>query len=71
MIPNSVTEIGPDAFSGCENLKSITIPENVTTLGTRAFSGCHNLKEVYGKPTTKEETPPHHTQPRTQQPRGY
>ena len=32
-IPNSVNEIQPYAFSGCDDLTSITIPGNVKTIG--------------------------------------
>lgn len=34
------------AFSGCSNLKNITIPENVTTIGERAFYNCAELSNV-------------------------
>ena len=38
-IPDSVTEIGSAAFSGC-SLTSVTIPDRVTSIGTSAFSSC-------------------------------
>ncbi len=41
-IPNSVTAIGKQAFSG-SGLTSITISNNVTTIGASAFSGCDGL----------------------------
>ena len=46
VIPSSVTSIGNSAFSGCENLTSITIPNRVTGIGTYAFHMCENLKTV-------------------------
>lgn len=36
-IPNTVTNIGEYAFSGCTNLTSITIPDTVTHIGYNAF----------------------------------
>ena len=45
-IPNSVTSIGDNAFSGCRGLTSVTIPKNVTSIGHDAFSGCSGLTSV-------------------------
>ncbi len=41
-----VTSIEDGAFSGCEDLVSVTIPENVTAIGDDAFMDCTNLKTV-------------------------
>lgn len=40
------TEIGANAFSGCENLTKVVFGDAVTTIGTGAFSGCENLTTV-------------------------
>ena len=38
-IPNSVTAIGDEAFSGCDSLTQITIPESVYSIGENPFAG--------------------------------
>ena len=45
-IPNSVTEIGDDAFWGCEALTNIEIPNSITSIGAEAFCGCKALKKI-------------------------
>ena len=45
-IPNSVTNIGTKAFSGCRALESINIPNSVTTIGKNAFWGCSALTSI-------------------------
>ena len=39
IIPDSVTQIGCDAFRGCGSLHSIVIPDSVTQIGGEAFRG--------------------------------
>ena len=46
VIPEGVTSIGNMAFSGCENLTSVTIPDSVTSIGWEAFRGCKNLTSI-------------------------
>ncbi|MBR2084539.1 MAG: leucine-rich repeat domain-containing protein [Muribaculaceae bacterium] len=46
VIPDGVTSIGDDAFSGCSGLTSIIIPVVVTSIGDDAFSGCSGLTYV-------------------------
>ena len=46
VIPDSVTRIGNEAFSGCKGLTSITIPDSVTSIGERAFFRCSGLTSI-------------------------
>lgn len=46
IIPDNVTSIGDYAFSGRENLTSISIPEGVTEIGRDAFDGCSGLTSI-------------------------
>ena len=45
-IPNSVTKIVRNAFSGCNRLTSIDIPNSVTSIGRNAFEGCDGLTSI-------------------------
>ena len=46
MFPESVGDLGDNAFAGCNNLESVVIPETIRTMGKELFSGCGNLKVV-------------------------
>ncbi len=45
-LPNSIANIGADAFINCSNLLGIRIPDNVTRIETNTFNGCSALIEV-------------------------
>ena len=45
VIPDGVTTIGEDAFSG-SSLTSVSIPDSVTSIGGEAFSYCSSLTSV-------------------------
>lgn len=42
----SVTAIGGDAFSGCEELTGVIMPDSVTQIGYRAFQDCYALTSI-------------------------
>ena len=46
VVPNDVTTISKDAFSGCVSIISLTISGNVKTIDRAAFQGCQNLLNV-------------------------
>jgi hypothetical protein len=46
IIPNSVTSIGNNAFTMCNDLTSVTIPNGVTSIGSLAFMYCSGLTSV-------------------------
>lgn len=45
-IPNNVTIIGTEAFSGCSNFVNIVIPDSVISIGASAFLECNNLISI-------------------------
>ena len=46
IIPNGITTIDKNVFSGYPNLQSIVIPEGVTSIGYQAFQKCTSLTSV-------------------------
>jgi hypothetical protein len=54
-IPDSVTVIGDNAFTGCVNLKGkFQLPTNLEEIGLEAFKGCLNLESsLYIAPSLK------------------
>lgn len=56
-IPDTVTTIGDEAFSGNETLTSITIPDSVTTISYNAFKNCTALTGIYIPDSVKKVGP--------------
>ena len=53
-IENGVTNVGDYAFSGCENLTSVTIARSVKNIGNNVFYNCGKLVNVYYAGTREE-----------------
>ena len=41
-----ITEIGQEAFKGCNGLTRIKLPDTITKIGYRAFAGCSGLTSI-------------------------
>lgn len=48
IIPDSVCEIGENAFASCDSLKSVKLPKNCTRIVNNMFNGCSNLINIDG-----------------------
>lgn len=46
VLPEGITKLEDNIFSGRDELRSIVIPEGVKTIGSRAFENCYNLEHV-------------------------
>lgn len=46
VLPNSVTNIGFEAFKGCSKLKSVTLPQGLITISASAFYNCSSLESI-------------------------
>ena len=45
-IPNDITDLGPYAFSKCQQLRSVTLPNSVTKVSEGCFSYCSSLEGI-------------------------
>lgn len=43
---NTMTSIGPNSFSNCNNLKTVSIPNSITLIDIGAFLGCKQLVNI-------------------------
>ena len=46
IIPDSVTEVGENAFTGCENLCSVTLSKGISSVAEGLFSDCIKLPSI-------------------------
>ncbi len=46
VIPEGVTRVKGNAFSGCTGLSTLTFPSSVTNIDGNAFSGCEGLNSI-------------------------
>ena len=46
IIKDGITHIAQNAFSGCANLKSVTLPSSMEIIDFKAFAGCKGLTSV-------------------------
>ena len=46
IMPDTVTSIKDDAFSGCTDLKKLELSPNIKTIGMGAFSNCDSLEKI-------------------------
>ena len=46
VIRNGVKEIGADAFSNLNNLKTVSLPDSLETIGERAFQYCKKIRTI-------------------------
>lgn len=54
VIPDSVKQIGAEAFKDCGSITKVQIPDSVDIIGEAAFFGCSNLTAVEGGNQVKE-----------------
>lgn len=54
VLPNTVTEVGDNAFYQCENVKIVVLGSGLKTIGQCAFTGLKRIKYVYYEGTTDE-----------------
>lgn len=45
-LPNSIINIGDNAFQNCTEIKEMKLPESLVSMGEHAFQGCERLEEI-------------------------
>lgn len=46
VVPNGVTEIADNAFSGCNEITQVVLPKSVKKIGEKAFLNCQDLQKI-------------------------
>jgi hypothetical protein len=44
--PQLITDIGKEAFAGCQSFNTVTLPASIKTVGEQAFYSCINLNKL-------------------------
>ena len=46
VLPDTLTKVGDNAFSGCNSLKTVVLPDDITSIGSGVFYNCTSLSSV-------------------------
>ena len=46
VLPNTITNIGSNAFHGCKSLKKVNLPDGICKIKDGTFNGCQSLEEI-------------------------
>lgn len=46
VIPEGITYLWDDAFSGCKFLKEVALPQQITAIGSNAYASCTSLESI-------------------------
>ena len=47
ILPSFLTEIGDNAFMGCDDINEVELPYGLKSIGDRAFASCSSLQKVH------------------------
>ena len=46
VLPNTITNIGSNAFYGCKSLEKVNLPDGICKIKDGTFNGCQSLEEI-------------------------
>ena len=46
VLPNTITNIGSNAFYGCKSLEKVNLPDGICKIKNGTFNGCQSLEEI-------------------------